>query len=130
MYVYQQSTGDLQRDGEHLGICYSGHGAGLNNPDLEHVHNYGPIPKGIYTIGPAFRHNTKGAVCMRLIPDGHDACGRAIPLAEDAQGRDGFLIHGDNKLMNHTASEGCIIASLTIRQDIAQSKDRELLVIA
>lgn len=119
MWVYQISTGDLQHDGEHVGICYSGQGDGLNNPELSHVRNYGPLPKGLYTIGPVFRHSSKGPVCMRLTP---------APGVE-MHGRDGFLIHGDNKLMNHTASEGCIIASLTIRQDIAQSKDRELLVI-
>jgi hypothetical protein len=120
MWVYQQNNGDLQQDGVHIGTCYAGQGDGLNNPDLDHVHSYGPVPRGRYTIGPAFRHKTKGQVCMRLVPDAKN----------DMHDRDGFLIHGDNKLMNHTASEGCIIASLTIRQDIAQSKDRELLVIA
>ena len=119
MWIYQQHNGDLQRDGIHVGVCYAGTSAGLNNPDLDHVHNYGPLPKGRYTISSAFRHNTKGPVCMRLAPH----------AGNDMHGRDGFLIHGDNKLMNHTASEGCIVASLTIREDIAQSIDRELLVI-
>jgi hypothetical protein len=45
-------------------------------------------------------------------------------------GRDGFLIHGDNSAMNHTASEGCIILTRDIRQRISDSGDTQLTVIA
>jgi hypothetical protein len=45
-------------------------------------------------------------------------------------GRDGFLIHGDNMAMNHTASEGCIILGRPIREQIADSADRVIVVTA
>lgn len=120
MWLYKQSTGTFENPVYGLKFKgYSGQGTGLNNPELEHVPNYGPVPAGVWNIGPAFRHKAKGPVCMRLTrADGskpHD--------------RDGFLIHGDNKALNKTASEGCIILGLTARQDISQSKDRELIVV-
>jgi hypothetical protein len=46
------------------------------------------------------------------------------------EGRDGFLIHGDNKLGNRSASHGCIILDRVTRQKIADSKDRHLIVVA
>jgi len=41
-------------------------------------------------------------------------------------GRTGFLIHGDNG--KGTASNGCIVASLEVRQKIAASGVKELNV--
>lgn len=119
MWVYQQSTGILQHDGDFIAEGYSGHGAGVNNPALESTPNTGPIPAGQWKIGRDFTHPTKGQICMRLSPEGHDAHGRA-----------GFLIHGDNKAMNRTASHGCIILPRVTRVRIANSGDSDLLVVA
>lgn len=117
MWIYQQSTGRLVHDGELIAVGYSGAGAGLNNPDMQHVRNVGPIPAGEWVIGREFVHAVKGPVCMRLSPVGHDALGR-----------NGFMIHGDNKNGNKSASLGCIILSKPIRTLISKSKDAALLV--
>ena len=48
-------------------------------------------------------------------------------------GRGGFLMHGDNSLLNHTASEGCIIAPRGIRDLVAAARaagDNQLTVIS
>ena len=45
---------------------------------------------------------------MRLAPRGHRA-----------HGRDGFMIHGDNPALNFSASQGCIILGLVLRELIA-----------
>ena len=45
-------------------------------------------------------------------------------------GRDGFLIHGDNTAMNHTASHGCIILPRIVRAGIDASDDKVLEVVA
>jgi hypothetical protein len=45
-------------------------------------------------------------------------------------GRFAFRIHGDNQAMNHTASDGCIVAALTIRQDIVNRGLKRLEVVA
>ena len=104
-WSYLQSTGELLLDGKHVGKGYSGKGEGLNNPAKEDVENLGPIPRGEWSIGPHFKHETKGPVVMRLTPIGHKA-----------HDRSGFLIHGDNDKMNHTASNGCIILPAELRK--------------
>lgn len=118
VWLYQQSTGRLSLDGKEIGSGYSGKGAGLNNPKLEDKKDVGPIPRGLWSIGEAFTHEKYKTLTMRLTPVDHDA-----------RGRDSFLIHGDNKKMNNTASKGCIILSRELRQKISSSKIKKLKVI-
>lgn len=118
MWEYSQSTGELTHDAIKIGIAYSGHGEGLNNSKLQWEAQVGPLPQGTYTIGPAFEHPTKGPVVMHLIPE----------ASTDEFGRCGFLMHGDNQLLNHSGSEGCIVAARSIREEVAASPDRRLTV--
>lgn len=117
-WVYQQSTGKLTLDSDQIGIGYSGHGDGLNNPKLEDKRDVGPIPRGMWSIGEAFEHEKCGPLCMRLEPIDHKA-----------HGRNGFLIHGDNKKNDMSASNGCIILNREIREKISNSKIKKLRVI-
>lgn len=118
---YQQSTGTLlDPDGSLASTGYSGHGAGINNGAMEAAHNVGPIPVGRYTIGPAFTHPLAGPVTMRLTPD----------PANNMHGRDGFMMHGGFGPGDYTASEGCIVMPRTIRDAVAASADRVLVVVA
>lgn len=117
-WTYQQSTGELSRNSAIIAHGYSGFADGLNNPDEEWKINYGPIPRGQYHIGPAYYDQEKGPVVMALTPMAHNACGRS-----------GFLCHGDNSALNHTASRGCIILDRDTRELIANSKDYELEVV-
>jgi hypothetical protein len=55
---------------------------------------------------------------MRLEPD----------AGTDTRGRAGFLIHGDNTAMDHTASHGCIILPRATRLTIDASDVRALVV--
>lgn len=102
------------------GIGYSGAAFGLDNPAAEEVSDVGPIPEGLYTIGPAFTHPVCGPVSMRLDPQ----------PGTDTHGRDGFLMHGDNAAVNHTASHGCLIFSRPVRDAVAASDVRALVVLA
>lgn len=118
-WLYRQASGELSLDGAvHVGVGYgySGHGDGKNNPDLQRVPNVGPIPAGSYTIGTAYTHPQKGPLVMRLTPH------------SDTFGRSGFLIHGDSIAHPGEASEGCIILSHSIRQQVSESACRELIV--
>lgn len=115
-WTYKQLTGELYWGKSLVGKGYSGHGDGRNNPSCEDMPNYGPIPRGRYTIGaPRFSSKT-GRFVMDLEPVGHDACGRTA-----------FQIHGDNK--TNDASHGCIIMSYPVRTKIAASKDSDLEVV-
>jgi len=118
-WVYTQLSGALSHDGEIVGLGYSGIDDGLNNHADENMPNLGPIPVGTYNIGDAFTHSGCGPVSMRLEPDQNT----------DTFGRSGFLIHGDNQQMNHTASHGCIILPRIVRAAIASSKDKVLVVV-
>lgn len=116
MWTYRQSDGELLHDGEFVGTGYSGTGDGRNNPDMEGVPDVGPIPQGLYTIGPERVSQRLGPIVMNLEPVGHDALGRTA-----------LRIHGDNA--RHDASEGCVILGPPLRRQIADSADRELEVI-
>ena len=119
-WSYEQATGALAApDGTLAGTGYSGHGAGLNNPAAEQEIGVGPIPIGGYTIGPFFDDpGGKGPLVAHLKPDEENVM----------FGRSGFMIHGDNPQMDHTASDGCIILAHELRQEIAASGDNRLLV--
>lgn len=115
-YDYHQRDGSLTHGAEFVGTGYSGHGAGRNNPDMQDKQKVGPIPRGLYKIGPAYQHAKLGPCVMNLDP---------MP-GTDTRGRSLFRIHGDNA--THDASEGCIILGPSIRRQISVSHDRLLLV--
>jgi hypothetical protein len=121
MWTYKQSTGAVTRaDGVVIGDGYSGNGPGYNNPFSEAHVDVGPIPEGQWTIGAFFDDpGGKGPYVAHLMP-----C-----EGTETYRRSGFMIHGDNAAMNHTASEGCIILSRPLRQQIADSGDSSLEVI-
>src|SRR5215469_14959261 len=52
-WTYERSSGKMFDPGGMLvGFGYSGIGIGKNNPEAENIEDVGPIPQGIYTIGP------------------------------------------------------------------------------
>lgn len=103
MIAYNSQTGRVT--GEVTGQGYSGHDAGLNNPNMEQLRGIGPIPRGKWKILRwDDHHGEKGPIVAVLEPDGWDAYGRSD-----------FLIHGDNPEANHSASHGCIIMNHDIR---------------
>jgi hypothetical protein len=119
-WTYKQSSGELDHDGAVAGTGYSGHGDGLNNPAMQSAADVGPIPQGVYTIGlPHSPPDHLGPLAMPL-----------THVSGDIFGRSAFFIHGDNAAGNHSASDGCIILARPIRQQIADSPDRDLQVIA
>ena len=86
MWIYDQLSGGLSQDGQRVATGYSGFGPGKNNPDMENVPDVGPIPRGVYDIGPMHDTTTHGPHVMALTPE----------PGTDTLGRDGFLIHGDS----------------------------------
>lgn len=121
MWTYQQSTGELKQDGKFVSKGYSGHGEGQNNPACQQIHNVGPIPRGTWTIkGPPFDTPTHGPCVLRLFPCSYT----------DTFGRSAFLMHGDKIGAPGTASEGCIIMPRAVREQVWNSDDHYLEVIA
>lgn len=116
---YEQSSGQLSKDGVQVAVGYSGAGEGKNNPAMQSVPNVGPIPLGSYTAGDPYDTMTHGPFVLRLTPS----------PANDMFGRAGFLIHGDSVVAPGTASEGCIILDRAVREQIAASADRDVEVV-
>lgn len=120
MWTYNTSNGNLSHNGALVGVGYSGHAGGLDNPGDEKVPDVGPIPSGMWVIGDFFNDpGGKGPIVCHLTP----------AEGTDTFGREGFMIHGDNRESNHTASLGCIILSHDLREQIYNSGDTELLVV-
>ena len=120
MWRYYQSTGELEHDGEHVASGYAGADAGKNNPQAQTEHNVGPLPRGEYTIGAPSDTKTHGPYVLHLTPD----------PTNEMFGRAGFLIHGDSMVNPGTASEGCMIFSRTVREQVWESGDHRLQVLA
>ena len=90
----------------------------MNDSANECVSGKGPLPRGTYTIGPAFYHHKSKAYTMRLTPF----------IENQMCGRDGYMIHGNNAAHPLDASDGCIIVALHERKLINESTDKILVV--
>ena len=121
MWIYVQKNGRLLNSQRRLiGIGYSGHDEGKNNPVMQDRPDLGPIPCGEYTIAAPFDSPDHGPYCLRLAPD----------PANQMFGRSGFLIHGDSIVHPGMASLGCIIQLHVVRLAIWQSGDTRLQVLS
>jgi len=121
MWTYVQKTGELLKDGKHVAYGYSGHGPGLNNPEMQSVHDVGPLPCGKYTFGHPENHPHLGPYSIPLIAD----------PTNNMFGRSGFFCHGERVSSEPgQASHGCIILPRDVRETIWNSGDRDLEVIA
>jgi RHS repeat-associated protein len=125
-WIYSQSTGQISHQPsatlgggppQPIGTGYSGNGQGLNNPAMQGKPFVGPIPQGDYDIGQAT--STKGPLTLPLNPQ----------HGTNTFGRDAFRIHGDNSKGDQSASEGCVVTSRNVRNQIHNSPDRTLRVI-
>lgn len=110
---YNQRSGEIDDGNRVLGVGYAGHGPGVNDPALQAEQGVGPLPQGLYRIGRQQTNVTKSGTkllsSMRLIPD----------PSNKMFGRGGFLIHGDNSRHDQSASEGCVVQSPVVRNEIA-----------
>jgi len=121
MWKYSQSTGQLfGPDGTLQGSGYAGAPGHVNVAADERLHQKGPLPRGLYTIGPAHTEPHLGPVAMRLFPD-HDTV---------MYGRSDFFIHAANPAHPLGSSEGCIVLDSGTRSVIASSPDRLLEVVS
>lgn len=121
MWSYAQKTGELLLDGEPVADGYSGCDDGKDNPDMQAVHDVGPIPQGDWTIeGPPIDTPDHGPYVLRLEP----------APGTNTFGRSGFLMHGDSKEHPGCASKGCVIMPRPIRERVWNSQDTDLEVVA
>lgn len=132
MFTYQVETGILRFNGAVIGKGYSGHGAGLNNPAMEMVHDIGPIPRGWYVAeliadgdGNPVNYKHKAAPVFRLIPQPET----------NMYGRAGLLMHGHEsgevigKPETENSSLGCVVQEHATRIQVMIATDKRVQVI-
>jgi hypothetical protein len=121
MWIYAQKTGLLLCNSQLVGKGYSGSDTGKNNPEMQAVPDVGPIPEGKWIIvGPPIKTSDHGPYVLRLEP----------APSTNTFGRDGFLMHGDSIKAPGTASKGCVIMPRTVREQVWNSGDTDLEVVA
>lgn len=118
-WVYKVSSHKFYLNGTYkFDGLYSGRPGFMNDSANECISGKGPLPRGTYTIGPAFSHPKTKALTMRLKPF----------IENQMCGRDGFMIHGNNAAHPTEASDGCIILGISHRKEINDSSDKILVV--
>lgn len=111
---YHQASGLLQTpQGQFVALGWAGNHAGKNNPSMESVHDIGPLPRGLYRVGPW--------------EDQHPGLGPLVAHLEQVQGdsfgRSGFYFHGPSMDPAHMGQEskGCIVVQHASREKVKQA---------
>lgn len=119
-WTYHQSTGKFFHDGKYAGRGHAGKGKWQNMPSAQNMRGEGPLPRGTYAVARNFMHDpAAGKHSLRLTPD----------PGNQMFGRSHFLIHGENPARPGESSDGCIVASFSLRLQILRSGDRTLKVV-
>ena len=120
MHIFHQDSGVIRdRHGRIMGAGYSGKGAHKNQHASQHVKGEGPIPVGVYYLSEPFDSPHTGKFVLRLTPLHGD----------EMFGRGSFEMHGENLAHVGESSNGCIVAPLPVRQEIANSGDVLLAIL-
>lgn len=124
-WTYEQATGQIYDAVMNpVGAPgYSGHPPHVNDVDAQNIPNFGPIPQGLWNMVEMIETGAPQGPCViRLEPD---------PTTETF-GRSGFLVHGDlvENPGAEMASEGCIILSRMVRQEMWNEPGHQILVVA
>ena len=125
MWTYDQSSGQLSRNGRLIATGYSGNKRGKNNPALQGTRMVGPIPRGRWRLVSVADSPNTGPFTITL----HAVDHTPNDDFEESTGRGGFRIHGDSVRNPGEASHGCIILPRGVRERMWQGGDHDLLVV-
>lgn len=123
-WTFEISTGNFfDPSGKFLSKGYAGGNCGKNpegrnNPDMCNVHDIGPLPEGLYTMGEPVEHSHLGPFAIPLTPD----------AANEMFGRGDFYVHGDTTPSGN-ASKGCIVQPRATRNAAHASPDQRIQVV-
>lgn len=125
MWTWDQSAGELRRDGKLVSRGYSGANRGKNNPALQGLAGVGPIPRGRWRMMAVYTSASVGPFTITLWAEDGQPDDRHFPT-----GRSAFRIHGDSIKAPGTASRGCIILPRAVREAMWRSGERLIEVVA
>jgi hypothetical protein len=119
MWLFSQTSGDFtDASGFVIAQGYAGNGEGKNNPEMQNVHDVGPLPRGFYTMTELIDSPKTGPDTIVLVPDPEN----------EMFGRADFRIHGDSIQEPGSASDGCIVQPRFARMRAWESLDHRLEV--
>lgn len=122
IYIRRGSDGNghlIDPTNRDVGTGYSGHDKGLNNPDMQDIPDFGPIPEGRWMVGVFGEHPHLGPVAASLAPT----------TGTETFGRSGFFVHGDGQACNQSSSHGCIVLARNLREMIRDSGTNLVLTV-
>lgn len=125
MWTYDQSSGELRKDGALFSLGYSGKGRGKNNPALQGMQGLGPIPRGDWHMVRVYNSANVGPYAIEL----HAIDAKPDDDTHQPTGRGAFRVHGDSIKNPGSASNGCIILPRNVRERMWKSNDHLLRVI-
>ena len=124
-WTFEITTGKFyDPSGKVVSVGYAGgdcgkHPEGRNNAAMCSVHDIGPLPEGLYTMGEPVGHSQLGPFAIPLTPD----------PANEMYGRRGFYLHGDKIGAPGAASDGCIVQPRETREAAHASPDQQIRVV-
>lgn len=124
MWTWDQSAGELRRDGVFIGKGYAGNGRGKNNPSLQAAKGVGPIPRGKWKLTSVYDSKNTGP--YTVVVQAQDG---TVDDVHQPTGRSAFRIHGDSVKNPGTASRGCIVLPRVLREKMWKSGDHDLEVV-
>jgi len=112
---YDQVTGRItDENGELIATGWAGHGEGKNSPAHQMDHDLGPLPQGVYEIGPWGDWSTQ-PYPKHLGP----LIASLTQVEGETYGRSGFFIHGPGGADSLESSKGCIEVPRIQREHVA-----------
>ena len=112
---YNQVTGEFTNENsEVIAKGWAGHGVGKNAPEHQMDHELGPLPQGVYAIGPWGDWSTQNYP-KHLGP----LIASLTQVEGESYGRDGFFIHGPGGPDPLQSSKGCIEVYRIDREHVA-----------
>ena len=108
-----------QDDGSLIATGWSGNHDGKDNVYMTSFHDVGPLPIGIYNIGPFITHPILGPLSAQL-----------TQISGETYGRSGFFIHGPGTTDYGQESKGCVILTHDDRLKVIALNPAQLTVSA
>lgn len=105
---FSQTTGKITKDdGALVAAGWAGNGQGKNKPSMQAVRCVGPLPQGVYKVGPWHTHERLGPLAAKL-----------DQIEGVTYGRDDFYVHGASSKNFGQESKGCIVVPRPGREAI------------
>lgn len=109
--TFSQTSGLVTDEaGNHVALGWSGNHDGKGNPTMQDVRCVGPLPQGLYRVGPWHDHPHLGPMVAAL-----------TQIEGETYGRDAFFMHGPAAIDSERygqESMGCIVVPRVGRQRV------------